>query len=158
MSRALLAAVAGFVLHVGADYAMGTDDIVGVRSDDPQMIAAINMARGSLPKFFDALARPNAKQKSFVLKVAFRRGDDVEHIWVADLDFSGKRPRGVIADKPQMKGLRFMQKVFFDPADITDWMYIEDGKLVGGYTTRLLRERMSSEQRRQLDASVPYQF
>ena len=51
-----------------------------------------------------------------------------------------------------------MQWVSFDPDDITDWMYIEDGRLIGGYTTRLLRERMSPEERKQLDASAPYKF
>jgi len=137
---------------------MAADNIKGVRSDDPQMIAAIEKARATLPKFFDALARPKPNQTGFVLKVAFRRGDEVEHIWVADLNLAGNKPRGVIADEPRMKGLRFMRQVSFDAADITDWMYIEDRRLVGGYTTRLLRERMSPEERKQLDASVPYKF
>ena len=124
--------------------------------NDPQMVTAINKARSTLPMFFDALALPKASQKSFLL-IAFRRGDEVEHIWLADLNLSGKKPQGVVADEPQ-KGFRFMQQVSFDPADITDWMYIDGGKLVRGYTTRLLRERMSPEERNQLDASAPYKF
>ncbi len=158
MSRPVFAALAGFLLCFSAAFTVAAEDIKSVRSDDPQMLAAINKARDSLRQFCDALAHPKPNQKSFVLKVAFQRGDEVEHIWVADLNLSGKNPQGVIADEPRMKGLRFMQQVSFDPADITDWMYIEDGRLVGGYTTRLLRERMSAEERKQFDASVPYKF
>ena len=158
MRHSVSAVATSLLLVLSTLSAVAADNVVGVPSDDPQMVAAINKARGSLHQFFDALAHPKPNQKSFLLKVAFRHGDEVEHIWVADLNLSGKKPQGVIADEPRMKGLRFMQQVSFDPADITDWMYIEDGKLVGGYTTQLLRQRMSSEERKQLDASVPYKF
>jgi uncharacterized protein YegJ (DUF2314 family) len=133
-------------------------DTKSVPSDDLQMIAAIKKARSTLQQFFKALAHPKLSQNSFLVRVAFLEGEEVEHIWIADLDLSGKTPQGVIAEKPGIVRLRFMQWVSFDPDDITDWMYIEDGRLVGGYTTRLLRERMSPEERRQLDASAPYRF
>lgn len=37
-------------------------------------------------------------------------------------------------------------------------MFIDRGGLVGGYGTRLIRKRMSPEQRAALDARVPYLF
>src|ERR1700722_9460467 len=120
MSRAVFAFVTGLLLSLSAISVVAADDVVGVPSDDPQMVAAINKARASLRQFFEALASPKANQKSFLVKVAFRRGDEVEHIWVADLNLSGAKPQGVIADEPRMKGLRFMQQTSFDPADITD--------------------------------------
>ena len=33
-----------------------------------------------------------------------------------------------------------MQRVEFQPSYISDWMYIENGYLVGGYTTRVIRD------------------
>lgn len=32
---------------------------------------------------------------------------------------------------------------------ISDWMFVQNGKLVGGYTSKVLRNRMSAQQRRQ---------
>jgi uncharacterized protein YegJ (DUF2314 family) len=37
-------------------------------------------------------------------------------------------------------------------------MYVDNGTLVGGYTTRLLRKRLTPEERKELDARVPYRF
>jgi uncharacterized protein YegJ (DUF2314 family) len=44
----------------------------------------------------------------------------------------------VVANEPRIKGLSYMERVSFLPAQITDWMYMQDGKLVGGFTTRVL--------------------
>ena len=51
-----------------------------------------------------------------------------------------------------------MQKVDFHPSQITDWMYIDKGRLVGGYTTRLIRARMTPAERAALDKASPYKF
>jgi uncharacterized protein YegJ (DUF2314 family) len=40
--------------------------------------------------------------------------------------------RGVVANEPVMLSLRFKQPVEFDPSRITDWMFIDHGRLVGG--------------------------
>jgi uncharacterized protein YegJ (DUF2314 family) len=111
-------------------------------------------------RFFDALASPAAEGRttSFLLKVAFSEGGEVEHIWLADLDFSSPQPTGVVANEPTLRGMRFMERVGFELARVTDWMYVEDGRLVGGYTTRLLRDRMTREQREAFDAEAPYRF
>ena len=61
------------------------------------------------------------------MKVAWIEGEELEHIWFADLDFAGERPRGVVANESSLPSLKFMQTVEFEPAQITDWMYIDDG-------------------------------
>jgi hypothetical protein len=38
------------------------------------------------------------------------------------------------------------QRVPIDFAHVSDWMFVDGGKLVGGFTTRLLRMRMSPEE------------
>ena len=81
-----------------------------------------------------------------------------EHIWLADLDFGGAKPSGVIANAPHLTSLMFMQRVEFEPSYISDWMYVEDGYLVGGYTTCVIRARMTPEERREHDSSHPTSF
>jgi uncharacterized protein YegJ (DUF2314 family) len=158
MSRTAFAALAGLLLSLSTPFIVATAYTMSVRSGDLQVIAAIEKARSTLPQFLRTVEHPKLSQNSFLVRVAFLEGEKVEHIWIADLDLSGNTPQGVIAEKPRIKRLRFMEWVSFDPDDITDWMYIEDGRLIGGYTTRLLQEHLSPEERKQLDTSAPYKF
>jgi uncharacterized protein YegJ (DUF2314 family) len=137
---------------------MTSDRTVGFDSDDHEMTAAIEAARHSLAEFFTAFANPKSGQSSFLVKAVFRDGEEVEHIWLADLDLSSPRLRGVVANEPNLKTLRFMDTVECEPTQITDWMYIDRGKLVGGLTTRLIRKRMSPQERSEFDANSKYSF
>src|SRR5262245_20916391 len=147
-----------FLLTLTATDVLADDRTIGVAENDPEMNAAIREARGTIKQFFDAFANPRAGQTAFLLKVKFVTLDQVEHIWLADLEFTRPKPKGVIANEPQIPGLRFKQTVEFDLGRVTDWMYVENGALVGGYTTRLLRSRLSSEERKKFDAESPYKF
>ena len=122
------------------------------------MEAAIAAAKQSIGQFLKAFVRPAKNQKSFLVKAAFIEGQQQEHIWLADLDFKSKPPRGVVGNEPALPGIKFMQVVEFHPSQITDWMYIEDGYLVGGYTTRVIRKLMSPEERIAYDERAPYKF
>lgn len=137
---------------------MPSDNIVSFSSEDAEMQAAIREAKTSFRQFIEAFCQPTERQKSFLVKVVFDEGDNREHIWLADLDFHGSKPSGVVAVEPNLPSLRFMQRVEFEPSYISDWMYVDDGYLVGGYTTRVIRKRMSPEQRQAHDAQAPYKF
>lgn len=137
---------------------MQDDRVVQVSEEDEQMEAAVMAAKASFRQFIEAFAAPRPGQTMFLVKVVFDEGDAREHIWLADLDLSTAGPSGVVANEPNLPGLRFMQRVKFDPMYISDWMYVQDGVLVGGFTTRALRERMSPEERAALDAALPYRF
>jgi len=150
--------IPAFLLNLTATVVMADDRTIGVAADDREMNAAISEARRTIKQFSDAFANPRKGQTSFLLKVVFVSGDQVEHIWLADLEFSGPKPKGVIANEPQIRGFRFKQTVEFDLARVTDWMYVDNGTLVGGYTSRLMRSRLSPEERKKLDAQTPYRF
>ena len=123
------------------------------------MVAAIGFAKETLGEFLDALSQPRPGQTGFLLKVAFDTGDQVEHVWVAEVEvLSARILCGVIANQPRSPKLRFKQRVDFEPNRITDWMFVDNGLLVGGYTTRLIRRRMTIDERATFDASVPYRF
>jgi uncharacterized protein YegJ (DUF2314 family) len=42
--------------------------------------------------------------------------------------------------------------------EIMDWMYVEDGKLVGGYTIRVQRDSLDMNERAEFDQSVGYRI
>lgn len=105
------------------------------------MTAAIQAARETIGAFFAAFENPAPNQTGFLLKIRYVEGDRSEHIWLADLDFTTMPATGAVANETSFPGLSYMQRGSFEPDQITDWMYFEDDKLVGGYTTRLLLRR-----------------
>jgi uncharacterized protein YegJ (DUF2314 family) len=118
-----------------------TDQIWPIDTDDPEMVAAIRAARESIGDFFAAFENPEPNERAFLLKVRYVEGDRTEHIWLADLDLTSTSGTGTVANETDFPGLTYLQRVSFQPDQITDWMYYKDDKLVGGYTTRLLLRR-----------------
>jgi uncharacterized protein YegJ (DUF2314 family) len=134
------------------------DELHQYRESDARMGFAIEDARRTLRTFFDAFVSPKPNQKSFLLKVLFENGQSREHIWVADINASVFPLEGTVAIEPKIPGLKFMQRANFHRSQITDWMFVEDGYLVGGFTTQVIRAELSPEQRAKHDAGAPYKF
>jgi uncharacterized protein YegJ (DUF2314 family) len=127
-------------------------------SEDPEMMAAINEGRASTREFLAAFIAATADQNSFRVRIAFVKDNRVEHTWLANLNLHEAKPTGVIANSPPRKDLSLEQRIEFDFTYLSDWMYVEDGKLVGGFTIRLLRERMTPEERAKADAESSYRM
>jgi uncharacterized protein YegJ (DUF2314 family) len=121
------------------------DPVVSVRAKDSEMNAAISTAQESITNFMAVFANPQTNQHYFLIKGKFTAGDVVEHIWVADLRYEGSVFHGVIANEPErIPGLKFKQPVDLQLGQISDWMFVQDGKLVGGYTSRVLQKRLTT--------------
>ena len=132
------------------------DNLMPVKISDGGMNRAIEEARRTLPEFLRAFSRPMRNQSEFMLKARFEVGGQGEHVWLEDLDLSRATPRGRIANKPQVLDFGFMQRVSFQWPDVSDWMYVEDGSLVGGHTTRFIRSSLNSHDRAVMDARSPF--
>jgi uncharacterized protein YegJ (DUF2314 family) len=132
--------------------------IVSVSDTDHEMNAAMEKARSTLNEFIQRVARPSPSDQWFLVKGRFTHGGEIEHIWVADIVFDGKAFLGVLANEPKLSGLKFKQRVIVPLDNVSDWMYVSNGKLVGGYTTRVLYRRMSPEEREHDDAQRPYRI
>jgi uncharacterized protein YegJ (DUF2314 family) len=134
------------------------DQTVMFSADDPAMNAAIQQAKATFGQFLQIFFKRSPNQTAFLIKAFFVSNGQSEHIWVADLVFTGDSSHGVLANEPTLPGMKFKQEVKFHPSQITDWMDIEDGYLVGGYTTRLIRDRLSPDERKTLDAHSPFKI
>jgi uncharacterized protein YegJ (DUF2314 family) len=134
------------------------DAIYTFDESDPAMGAAIDEARRNLRTFFEAFIAPKANQTSFLLKVLFEVDGEREHIWMADINAAVFPLEGTVANEPRLPGLEFMKRTTFHPMQISDWMYLEDGYLVGGFTTQAIRARLSPAKRIEYDAQAPYKF
>jgi uncharacterized protein YegJ (DUF2314 family) len=160
-AAALLAFVVGSpqLLALGQEKKGKVPDLVLVDENDKEMNAAMEKARKSVGDFLKAYQKPTRKQSQFAIKVGIKDGKKVEHFWVAVTKYDGKQFVGTISNEPQfVTNVKEGEVVTVDKDKIEDWMFVEDRKLVGGYTVRLLRSRLTPEERKALDESIPYKI
>lgn len=145
------------LLLAGCSKTAPDDKVTNVDADDPQMNAAIQQARSTLDQFTTALTSPKPSQSTFSIKLPFKDGESVEHMWLAPVSYDGQVFRGTVNNDPaQVKNVKIGQEVTAAPAEISDWMFVDDGKLVGGYTLRVLRNAMPANERAEFDESMPF--
>lgn len=125
----------------------------------PEMDKAIQTARDSVDTFIAALKSPAPGRVSFTVKKPFKDGGQVEHIWLSNASFDGTRFSGRVDNEPaDVKNVRFGQIATAGKDEISDWFYIENGKLVGGYTIRVLYSQMSPAEKKDFDAHAASSF
>jgi uncharacterized protein YegJ (DUF2314 family) len=123
--------------------------IVKVTTAAVDMNAAIARARDTLPTFWASYDAPKPSETGHGLKVRFAVGPHrFEHIWISDVEklpdgnFSGR-----CANQPSdLPGKNEGDQVEFKQADITDWLFIRNEKIVGGETIKLLLKSMPNEE------------
>ena len=125
-------------------------------ADDQGMQRAIEQARRTLPEFFRHYSDPLPHHEYFLIKALFETEQRGEHIWVANVDASVSPLVGIVANETSFPGLKFMEPVSFRPEQITDWMIIENGYMVGGFTNQVAMSRMTEVERAEYLASLPY--
>ncbi len=155
--RICLAAALAFMLGTGCTARAVAERVVPVSADDPVMNAAIAKARATVGAFETALRAPKASQSGFSIKIPVADGDEIEHFWLSNVRFDGSEFSGKIDNEPEtVKTVKMGQAVSARPTEISDWMYVDHGKLVGGYTVRVLRDRLSPADRAEFDRSMPF--
>ncbi len=130
-----------------------------VKEKDAEMDHAVRMARRHLRRFITALQNPAAGQRDFEVKKPFVQGDRVEHIWLSGVQYSGKRFHGRVDNAPQeIKGLKMGSRASVNPDEITDWLYVDNGKLVGGYTIRVLYDDLPPDRKKEFENNADFKI
>jgi uncharacterized protein YegJ (DUF2314 family) len=121
------------------------------------MNAARDKARDTIDEFRRRITSPPATQSFITLKVRFEEDEHVEHMWVSDVELVGAEFRGVVANRAvKIRSVQLGQVVTVALDQVSDWMAVDDGKLVAGYTLRVIRNRMSAKERAQFDAESEF--
>ncbi|MEM6798359.1 MAG: DUF2314 domain-containing protein [Planctomycetota bacterium] len=130
---ALLVASAGCVAE--------RSDVIDVADDDPIMVKAIDDARATVDQFIAALKSPKPAQNGLSVKALVEEGETGEHMWLTSLSYADGVFTGTINNAPAaLTSIKFGDQFTVPKDEISDWMFIEGGKLVGGYTIRALIE------------------
>lgn len=130
----------------GGNDGVEDDPVVMVGADDPQIEAATQKARDTVGEFIAALENPKAGQDSFAVKMKFVDGDQVEFMWLTDLTHKDGQFHGTLNNDPQLvSNVRIGDARSVAASEISDWMYMEGGEMVGGYTVEVLLRRQNTE-------------
>lgn len=121
--------------------------VISVMSEDKDMNAAIQTARGSIATFWKSYDTPATGETDHALKVAVAGNGATEHFWLTRIKREDGKISGVISNQPQsVKTVKIGQRYEFTADMISDWTFKRNGKLVGNETMRVLLPRMPEEQ------------
>jgi uncharacterized protein YegJ (DUF2314 family) len=137
----------------------GPPGYASVADNDRAMEHAVRNARRSLGFFIAALRKNKPGDTGFEVKKAFIDGNNVEHLWIGYLTFDGKNFHGKVNNRPHdVHNVKLGQSVTVAPGEMSDWMFVKNGKLVGGYTTRVLYARLSPQDRALFDLEADFKI
>jgi uncharacterized protein YegJ (DUF2314 family) len=141
-------------------------DYLQVPSDHAAMHRATLEAQSTIGKFIAALKNPEPGQRDFEIKKTFIQGSQTERLWLSDVRFVSGHFQGRIDDKPRNIGeLKLGQLVSVNTNKIDDWLYVDNGALVGGkgilvggYTIRAHYKKLSPKQKQEFNREADFQF
>ena len=131
-----------------------------VPHDHAAMHNAVIEARKTIREFIKALRHPVPGQEDFEVKKAFTEGNKVEHIWISDVQIVGHHLlQGRVDNQPRkITGVKLGQVVTVNPKEISDWLYVDNGKLVGGYTVRVHYSELSPKEKAEFDREANFKI
>jgi uncharacterized protein YegJ (DUF2314 family) len=134
---------------------------------DPAMTAAFVRAAAGLDMFFKTWRNPPPGAERFAVKIGLiespappgyavvrpNNGGEaiVEWLWLNNLHADGADLSGRLADDPEaIHAVSLGQVIHFTKEDIGDWMYRQNGKIIGNATACAALAHASSEERQQV--------
>jgi uncharacterized protein YegJ (DUF2314 family) len=138
-----------------------------VPKGDPAMSAAFARAAAGLDGFFLKWRSPPAGAEHFWVKIGLtdtagqpgfalvRPGADaaglVEWFWADNLRAEGDGFSGELSNEPEyLHNVAYGQVIHFTRQDIGDWMYFQNGKIIGNATVCPALAHASAAERRQM--------
>ena len=130
---------------------------------DPDILLIEDNAQNSLSTFFRNLNRANSGDRNFFVKYPFLADDGsgirVEQLWLTGIYYENGNYYGTLANSPMnISSLKKDDKVIFSTDSVTDWMYIQDGKIIGGQSIKYLLENIPEEERNDQQRNILQMF
>ncbi|WP_025126085.1 DUF2314 domain-containing protein [Myroides odoratimimus] len=139
------------------------------KGDDPILIEAYKKAQDTFKYFWRELSweyrRIVPAFDMVSVKVAFTQeveGEEepvVEHMWIGDVDFDGDIIYGELLNQPNiLTNIEEGEQIGVTLDQISDWMFISQGKSFGGFTVQAMRSVMTEEERKEHDEAWGLEF
>ena len=146
-------AASGFLMLSLAGCSPKPDTLVDGGYDQAEMDAAIARAQSETDRFIAELANPTGE--SHAVKAPITDGEETEHFWINNVTFKDGEFSGTINNDPGLvTNVRIGQQWTVAKEDISDWMYMRDGKMYGNYTMRPLLKTLPPDEAAALEAML----
>lgn len=113
---------------------------------NPEMAAAIAQAQETLPQFWQTYEQRPHGESNFVLVVRITNHGRIEHFHTTDFQQEDGKTMVAISHTPKIvTNVKRGDWIWIPANDITDWIYMRDGKYVGLRTIRPRFKYMPAE-------------
>jgi len=132
-----------------------------VSTNDQVMNAAVQRTKETLPLFITELNHPKPTQTYFSIKAMVPYGirDSTEQIWLEDVSFSDSSFMGMLANEPVFaREFHFHDRISIKQDFVSDWMIIDHGRLLGGFTLHVLFKNMTPGQKAKFQSASGFTF
>ncbi|HEY4216845.1 MAG TPA: DUF2314 domain-containing protein [Gemmatimonadaceae bacterium] len=132
-------------------------------ADDWEVLSAQRDARTTFVECVRRFREHRSSQSDLSVKVRFAEatrdvGDSsVEHLWLEPLAINDSSVRGIVVNTPtDLRHVKYGDTVTVPSQQVSDWYAVDRDTLVGGFTIRLFRSRLTKAQRDSEDRHRPY--
>jgi uncharacterized protein YegJ (DUF2314 family) len=113
--------------------------------DEKEMDAAISRARAEVDSFIIELSKGSGT--NFSVKAPIEDKGETEHFWLTDIVYQNDEFGGIIGNDPGIvSNVKMGQKWKIKKNEISDWLFMRDGKMHGNYTMRPLLKTLPEEE------------
>lgn len=123
-----------------------------------QMLVAVSNAQATVPEFLRVLTNPAPNQTGFKIKKPFgtHTGSE-EHLWINELKFDGTNFHGRLDNQPtELLTWKKGDSLTVHTNELSDWLYHEDGFIVGGLTLRVMRRNVTGKEAQEFDREMKF--
>lgn len=126
-----------------------------IDSSSDEYEQTIREARISLHVFREMIPSNGSPPFEAMLKLRLSDGDNSAFIWLANTRLDGDKFVAEIYEVPKFfKKIKAGQAFNVSPDELVDWMVNEDGILYGGFSLRLHRSTLSSDEKMAFDEHI----
>lgn len=130
-----------------------------ISSDDEELNAAMEHARETFPDFMSTSQETDTEGTAYLAKVRMLEGELAEDLWLSGVKEEEQGFSGIVNEAPmKLQKVMALEEVRFTANQVVDWQYFADGKIVGAFTTRVERSRMTEEEKADHDDLYPFPF
>jgi len=118
-------------------------DTLATKYDEKEMKQAVKKAKATFETFRQRFKNPSPGDSDFAVKVRIEDENGVEHFWLNYVMLDREPYSGIIGNEAAIvKKVKINQKYIFSKSEISDWMYMSNGKMQGNYTLRVILKSM----------------
>ncbi len=123
------------------------------KAEQARLDSVTKLGNETFADFRAAFKEQKAGTENFFVKQKFGTStEQEEHLWLSDIEARGDSLFGVVNSQPKAtREVKLNDTILIDPSRVTDWMYYDNGKLVGGYSVLYQRSKMTEEERAEFD-------